>query len=251
MKEWYRLSELMWAEWHERPTYDQKIGKESWQKIHFRSPTRLFNIKIPVRKGVSEKPQSLRIICNFSLPNCHITTEKARPYSCRGTAAGRDHACMDAGMNKTRMHGNIFSNVFIDRQSSASKDNYNRGTMQRDVQWKNGRKRIDIFLNGCHHSASPYMTWHDRSSDHPLCPIPHGGCACQAFHSHTGHVQFLQITVADLPPEPKLASHVQPANMLPEMTAVSSRFDLLANQANASSMKCLKRLLVVFPADLF
>lgn len=68
-------------------------------------------------------------------------------------AAGQDHACMDTGMNKTRMHGNIFLNVFIDRQNRSSKDRLQqKNDVDATFSGKNGlkkqkkkeKKRIDI-----------------------------------------------------------------------------------------------------------
>lgn len=105
-----------------------------------------FIFKIPVgkdlRKSVSEKPQSLWIICNFFHVKLSYHGRESSAVLLQGMAAGQDHACMNTGTNKTRMHGNIFSNVFIDRQSGASKDNYNRRMMQRDIQWKMGEKEL-------------------------------------------------------------------------------------------------------------
>lgn len=76
----------------------------------------LLNIQIEkFKKSVSKN------ICNFFhvKPSCQDRVSFA--VFLQGMVAGHDSARMNMGMNKTRMHGNIFSNVFIDRQSGASK----------------------------------------------------------------------------------------------------------------------------------
>lgn len=103
-------------------------------------------------------------------------------------AGSRREACM----NETRMHGNVISNViYWSTERRFPKTDYNRRTMQRDIQWtkkkkKHGIKRTDILVkirkNGCHQSAFPNIrTWLDGSIDGSPTASPAPGSHPSSF----------------------------------------------------------------------
>lgn len=88
------------------------------------------------------------IVCNFFRVkmSCHGWVSLA--VFLQGMAVGQDHACMNTGTNKTRMHGNIFSNVFIDGQSGASKDRLQQKNDAETFSGKVAWKEMTFVLNG-------------------------------------------------------------------------------------------------------
>lgn len=78
--------------------------------------------------------------------------------------AGEDYAWMNTGTNKTGMHVNVWTNVFIDRQSTALKDGQEQRKEEERCSERQAlgggavhKRAYRVFFNGCYHRASSKM----------------------------------------------------------------------------------------------
>lgn len=125
-KEWWRISEWMWEEWHERRAYDQTaytiLGRKNWQRRCIIDLTGMSDSYSNTDRIKFKKMSSWSVkktFFNVTL-SCHDWASATMPL--RGTVEGEDCVCSNTSTNKTRMCVSIWTNVFIDRQSVAFKD---------------------------------------------------------------------------------------------------------------------------------
>lgn len=107
----------------------------------------LFHIQIAVRISGSKLSQS------SVTSDCWVTAEEAWLSSCREMAGGRGVRTMHAqtpGWTRQGCMETCFSiNLLMERSFRTTQE------WCRDIQWKNGMKRIVTLVNGCHQCASP------------------------------------------------------------------------------------------------